>query len=586
LPLISHPAPAEDKQSSSEKASSPGGKLTSLLARRRAFAWELWLRSDESLLWRRRIAWGLVLALALAYAVIVGVRVVTRFTNYHADAFDLGNMDQAVWNTLHGHLFRFTNRGNDDFNAPTRLSIHVEPILLLLAPLYLIYAGPPTLLITQTVAQALGSIPLFLLSLRRLPKLPLMGVAIVFSYLISPLLLGAALWDFHAVALATPLLIWALWALDARRYRQFLVAVTLAAATKEDVGLSIALIGIVFALWPGRTPRQRTFGLIVAAVSLVYVALCFFVILPHFSVHTSNNYLYRYSWLKGFEHDPFGTLASLLNAGRRLYLAILFRTAGGLGIFAPVVWAFALPDFAVNMLSNHAEQYSGFFQYNAVILPYLCVAAVYGVEVWYSSRRGVERPIPPAPFAERKGDDAVGAAAVSLSVSGRLAVLWRRVEHYERAIGAWWVRLVGRIPLPSRWIGPVVIVWVIALSIWNVTTVGRIAPFWAAGAPPTPQQAQHITQVDALLGRIPSDASVATTDTLDPHLSDRYDLYLMPDPQCYQAQYVAVDLPNAIGNVRQQDQQMLDRMLASGRYVVIGKAGDVLVLHRIGPPLT
>src|SRR5579862_2041629 len=263
-----------------------------------ALAWLRWLQSDESLTIRRRIGWVITLAMALGYTVFVGVRAVTRFTNYHADAFDMGNIDQAVWNTLHGHPFRFTNRGNDDFNAPTRLSIHVEPILLLIAPLYLIYSGPPTLIITQTVAQALGAIPLFALSLRRLPGRPLIGVAFVFSYLMSPLLLGAALWDFHAVALAAPLLLWALWALDARRYGWFLVAAVLAAATKEDVGLSVALLGAVFALWPGRTPRQRWFGGLVALCSLAYVALCFFVILPHFSVQTTNgnNYLYRYSW--------------------------------------------------------------------------------------------------------------------------------------------------------------------------------------------------------------------------------------------------------------------------------------------------
>ena len=45
------------------------------------------------------------------------------------------------------------------------------------------------------------------------------------------------------MALATPLLILAIWALDAGRYRTFAVAAILAALTKEDVALSLALLG-------------------------------------------------------------------------------------------------------------------------------------------------------------------------------------------------------------------------------------------------------------------------------------------------------------------------------------------------------
>jgi len=98
--------------------------------------------------------------MALAFAILVGYHAIFRHLEFHTDAFDLGNMDQAVWNTLHGHPFRFTNRGNDDFGPPTRLSIHVEPILLLLSLLYLIHSGPVTLLATQTIALALGAIVL------------------------------------------------------------------------------------------------------------------------------------------------------------------------------------------------------------------------------------------------------------------------------------------------------------------------------------------------------------------------------------------------------------------------------------------
>src|SRR5262249_27012725 len=48
-----------------------------------------------------RLAWALVLTSLLLDALLVGQHALVRYQSYHADAFDLGNMDQAVWNTLH-----------------------------------------------------------------------------------------------------------------------------------------------------------------------------------------------------------------------------------------------------------------------------------------------------------------------------------------------------------------------------------------------------------------------------------------------------------------------------------------------------
>ena len=160
-----------------------------------------WLRRSwgalRTLEGQRRLAWALLLLLVVVDSILVCQHSIARYQTYHADAFDLGNMNQAVWNTLHGNFLRFTNRGLDWFGPPTRLGIHVEPILALIAPFYLIHDGPETLIVIQNVAMALGAIPLFLLSLRRLPGLPLLGVAFAASYLLAPEFLGAALWDFH-----------------------------------------------------------------------------------------------------------------------------------------------------------------------------------------------------------------------------------------------------------------------------------------------------------------------------------------------------------------------------------------------------
>ena len=521
---------------------------------------------------QRILAWLIVLAFIVVDVVIVGQHALVRYQSYHADAFDLGNLDQAVWNTLHGHPLRFTNRGMDWYGSPTRLGVHVEPILFLVAPLYLIHEGPETLLILQTVALASGGIPLLLLGLRRLPELPLVTAAFVGAYLFTPEILGEALYDFHGVALATPLLLLALWALDAKRYGWFICASVLAAFCKEEVALSLVPAGLFIAFWQGRL----RLGLAVSLLSIIWVAVCFLVILPHYDIQTAgaNNFWYRYDWLGNTPNSalhrvltqPWVLLSPLQDPARRKYLVELLRSGGGLGIFAPVFWLSAIPDIFINVLSSHQEQYSGFFQYNAVILPYLMASAIFGTSTFYHARMRVEFRVPAALLLK----DGVCRTAQLTGV--------RRIL---RAISMYWETVLGHIPIRSRCIGPLVIVWLIVSAWWNISTTGAvIRPFWLAGSYYTPEQAQ----IDALLGSVPPEASVAATDTLNPHLSDRYMLYLLPDPQSYSADYVAFDVPDALYVNQHADQQMYDAMLVSGNYRVVGTAGNVVLLQRINVP--
>jgi uncharacterized membrane protein len=529
--------------------------------------WRLWYWLAASLRDERRLAWAIVLGLVTLDGVLVGQHVLARHLTYHSDAFDLGNMDQAVWNTLHGHFFRFTNRGIDWYGPPTRLAIHVEPILLLIAPLYLIHSGAETLLVLQTVALALGAVPLFALALRRLPDLPLVCVGFVVAYLAAPELLGEALWDFHPVTLATPLLLAAFYALDARRYGWFLAVGILAAACKEDVALALAPVGLLIALRQGR-PRL---GLVVAGAAVVWTALCFLVIIPHFNAGASvsgSAYWYRYTALGSTPADALRRviaqprlLLTDIFAGDKLgYLALLLRTGGGLGIFAPVWWLAALPELAINLLSAQPPQYSGFYHYNAVLLAVLLVAAVYGTETLRRARVAA----------------LTGAAPTPLTAPPRS--LARAAERIARG----WTARIGRLPIAPRLIGPIVVVWLLVATGWNLAAVGaKLDNFWQAGAAPAPYRAQ----IDALLQRIPAGATVAATDTLDPHLSDRETIYLLPDPESYRAQYVAADVATVPVPWRGEAIAMLSTMADSGRYRVVGVAGPVVVLERVGPPL-
>src|SRR6266567_6255379 len=241
-----------------------------------------------------KFAWALTGITIIIYCVLMSYQAVLRYTTFKATAFDLGNMDQVLWNTLHGRPFQFTNQAIDWYGPPTRLAIHFEPIILPLSLLYLFHADPRILLVFQTLVLVAGAVPVFLLTRKYLRDWPLLAAFMAGAYLLSPALLGLNIFDFHPVALATPLLLYALLALEYKRYIWFLIACIFAAACKEDVPLAVAGLGILV-IWKYKLPRL---GTVLIVGGLLWSLLAFKVIIPHFYPGLQgNNYWYRYEEL-------------------------------------------------------------------------------------------------------------------------------------------------------------------------------------------------------------------------------------------------------------------------------------------------
>src|SRR6266849_2559598 len=190
---------------------------------------------------QRQIAWWLLIVVMLVYALEMSHQAVLRYDTFKATAFDLGNMDQVLWNTIHGRWFQFTNQAIDWYGPPTRLALHFEPIILLLSLLYAFHADPRILLVFQSASLASGALPVFLLTRKYLPEWPVLAALMAVAYLLSPALLGLHIFDFHPISLATPLLLYAVLALTNRRYGWFLLCCVLAAACKEDIPFSLAI---------------------------------------------------------------------------------------------------------------------------------------------------------------------------------------------------------------------------------------------------------------------------------------------------------------------------------------------------------
>jgi len=313
------------------------------------------------------------------YAGLFSYLSVRRHDAFWTGRFDLGNMVQAVWSTAQGRPLETTDVAGRQF---VRLGAHVDPVLALFAPLTWTGALPQALLVAQAVIVAAGALPAFWLGRRWLgdDRLALARAAV---YLLCPPLQWATLTEFHPVTLAAPLLLFCIWAAEERRYLALTVFAVLAALTKEEVGLALAMLGV----WMVVRGLGRRYGAALIAASLAWVAFAVLVVIPRYNAGEGSEFVDRYASLGPDGAGVARTLltrpweaAEIIGSYDRLsYLVALLAPLALLPLAAPLLAAGALPEVLINVLADWFPQYSIEFQYVAVIVPFLVAASILGL---------------------------------------------------------------------------------------------------------------------------------------------------------------------------------------------------------------
>jgi uncharacterized membrane protein len=305
---------------------------------------------------------------------------VLRHSAFITGRFDLGNMVQAVWSTAHGDPLRMTDLHGDQIS---RLAAHVDPILVLFAPLWWIWPSPDMLLVVQALAVGLGAFPVFLLARKHLGS-GRAGAGFALTYLLYPATGWLTLNEFHPVALATPLMLFAFWYLDEHRLVPFGLFAVAAAACKEEIALVVAGFGIWYAI----AHRRWLAGAAIAAAGSAWAAIAIGIVIPHYNAGAESDFYGRYSEVGGsaggilktaFTH-PFRIVEAAFGSRDLHYLLQLVTPLAGLCLLAPLVLVAALPELAINLLSATTTQTSIHFHYTAGLIPPLVIAAVFGAK--------------------------------------------------------------------------------------------------------------------------------------------------------------------------------------------------------------
>ena len=275
----------------------------------------------------RALLWTAIAAYAAGFSALS----ILRDRAFSTGRFDLGNMVQAVWSTAHGHPLQITGLRGDQVS---RLGAHFDPILAAFAPLWLVWPSPDLLLVTQAVAIALGALPVYWLARKHLgPSAPAPASRSRTS--LYPPTQWLTLNEFHPVALACPLLLFAIWFLDEGRLVPFALFAAVAATTKEEIALVVAGLGLWYALAHGR----RVTGAVIAAAGVVVALIAIEVVIPHFNRAGTSSFFTRYSQVGstpgGIVHtavtNPWQIVTTAFTGRGVGYIARLVLPLGGAG---------------------------------------------------------------------------------------------------------------------------------------------------------------------------------------------------------------------------------------------------------------
>lgn len=451
--------------------------------------------------WLDRHARLLLTLLIVGYVLLISFASIIKFQRYQM-GFDLALIQQVIWNTLQGRPFEtyaydFTTNllGTDSFF-----------VLLVLAPFYLIYPNPASLLVGQTLIVGTSAIAVYGLA-RDALKQRWAALAFALIYLLYLPVFNGNLYEIRERVMAMAFELWILLCIQRRWYRRMLLPMALALSCRLDTTFGVALLGC-YALLLRRFPQldvtgarqperiEWRFGLTLIGSAIVWYVFVTQVMVPSFTDRPGYLFAEHYAHLGATPGaivanvllNPLQTL-QLITSGERLwYLLGMFLPLAFLPLLNWRVLLIAAPLYALNLLSNRQAQWDVYHHYQGQIVPLMLLGAIFG-----------------------------------------LALLVRR-------------RILGRHTLVYG-VAALLLGTILSHALYGNQVISLLKR-WQ----PTPREAA----INALVARVPDGVATAVGNRLAPHLAPRRQLFLVPGDEFFyvaqpfaKAQYAVVDLDQA-----------------------------------------
>ncbi len=306
---------------------------------------------------RRAVSLAVPVLWAVACGALYAAVSLIRFDRMEVASYDNAIFEEAVRGYAHGGWPIVPIKGAG-FNL---LGDHFSPAIALIAPFYRLFPHPETLLVAQVV---LIAISVFVIASVGVRVLGLgWGSVVAVAYGLSFGLQSGVIADFHEVALGVPLLALAGAAFVEQRHSAVVGWSVPLLLIKEDLGLTVAAVGLALFL-----AGERRRGIVLAAIGAAGTALVVLVLIPWARVDESG---YAYSLGSG------GLFAALADQpGRKALTVLLTLAVGGLVAVASPWAVVALPTLAWRFAADNPYYWGTDWHYSLLLMPVMAAAAI------------------------------------------------------------------------------------------------------------------------------------------------------------------------------------------------------------------
>ena len=318
----------------------------------------------------------MALAFAFLFFAVSSWASYARWANFEYRTFDLAYYIQALWQLVHGR-FELSLAG-----VPL-LGNHVEPIVFLMAPLFVLFPHPIMFVLVQNAAVA-AMAPVGFSIVRRIGFSPTPALLLALALLVTPATGYVALHEFHPEAFTAPCLLFMVHARLRGSLRIHWAAAIALLACKENMALLLAAYGGVHLVLERKRPlaELRAWYVGPLIVSILWFLVCAKVITPALN-SGAIDYLALYDRLGSTAgdiliksvlepHRIVSALSDSLGKGNLVW-ALLFPFLG-LPLFRPRWLLIAAPILLQHLLSWRASEWQIYFHYGAPLVPLFWIA--------------------------------------------------------------------------------------------------------------------------------------------------------------------------------------------------------------------
>ncbi|MFE5245486.1 MULTISPECIES: DUF2079 domain-containing protein [unclassified Streptomyces] len=299
-----------------------------------------------------------------------------RYSHFQSPSWDLGIFEQEV------RAYAGFDAPVVDIKGPGYLILgdHFSPLVALLVPLYWIWPSAVALLFAQAALFAASAVIVG----RTVQQLlgGRSGLCVTVAYGLSWGLQEAVKADFHEIALAVPLLALVCRALLMERWRAAVLWSLPLVLVKEDLGVTVAVVGVLLAIY-----GRRFQGFLLASFGVVAFVMTVLVLIPAASSAGTYDYWKKIEENGGQEVSPLDSVLGVLDSSVKIeMLVFLVGITAFMALRSPLV-LLVLPTIGWRLLSQDSNHWGMVWHYSAILMPVVFLAMADGIRRSRESKR-------------------------------------------------------------------------------------------------------------------------------------------------------------------------------------------------------